>query len=408
VNGRGFRYAARTGAGEAVRGFMQAPSAEVVVASLRSRALFVTAVEPEHPLMRALGRPLQIGMPGRPALLAFFRSFAALVRAGIALRRALDVTIARSRDATLREALRAVAADVDRGSALSTAFRRRPRVFPALHVAMIAAGEAGGILDDVLERLAGLLERDADVRRKLRAALAYPAILLIAAGGLIAFVLAHVIPQFAQMFASFHVPLPPATALLLNVGTVLADPRWWTGCVVVTFASTAALVIAARLPLGALALDRLRLRLPLLGPLLRRAITARIARTLGTLLRSGMDLTAALGVVSPVAGSAAFAAALSQVDGALRAGEPLTAALERHPLFDPLAVALIGVGEETGLLDDMLLRVATYFEADVEAGLTTLGATLEPALLGGLGIVVGFIVFSVFVPLYGLIGSVGQ
>jgi type IV pilus assembly protein PilC len=407
VNGV-YRYAARTTDGELIRGSMEAPTREAVLASLATRALFVTALDREHAVGSAVRRSLHIGVPARSALLAFFRSFATLVRAGVPLRRALEICIARTGDGALREALRAVAADVDRGGAVGDALARRPRVFGRLQIAMIRAGEAGGILDDVLERLASLLERDADVRKKLRAALAYPAAGFTAASVLVVFLLARIVPMFAQMFVAFHVEIPLTTRLLLALGTALAQPALWAGCVAVAVLGAAALTLIARTERGAVALDRARLTLPLFGPLLRRSITARIARTLATLLRSGMDLVAAIGVVRPVAGSPAYARALEQVDVALREGDPLTAPLLESPLFDPLAVALIGVGEETGLLDEMLLRAAAYFESDVEAALATLGATLEPALIGGLGVVVGFIVFSVFIPLYSLIGSVSS
>ena len=167
-----YRYAARTADGELIRGSMEASTREAVLASLAARALFVTALEREHAVGSAVRRSLHIGVPARSALLAFFRSFATLVRAGVPLRRSLEICIARTGDGALREALRAVAADVERGGAIGDALARRPRVFGRLQIAMVRAGEAGGILDDVLERLAALLERDADVRKKLRAALA--------------------------------------------------------------------------------------------------------------------------------------------------------------------------------------------------------------------------------------------
>jgi type IV pilus assembly protein PilC len=210
------------------------------------------------------------------------------------------------------------------------------------------------------------------------------------------------------MFEAFHVELPITTRALLTLGTALGQPALWSGTAIVITVGAIALALSVRSPRVRLALDRRRLALPVIGALLRRAIAARIARTLATLLRSGMDLVAALAVVRPIAGSDAFAAAIGRAAVALREGESLTAALGASPLFDPLLVALVGVGEESGVLDDMLVRIATYFEADVEAALATLAATLEPALIGALGVVVGFIVFSVFLPLYQLIGSVSS
>ncbi len=387
---------------------MEAPSVEAVLASLRTRALFVTAVDRETLLVRTVGRSLHLGAPSRRALLAFFRSFSTLIRAGVPMRRALDVTIERSADGVLRESLRSVLADIEHGSSLSEAMERRPRAFAPLYVAMVRAGEAGGILDDVLERLASFLERDADLRKKVRAALAYPAVVVTAALALVLFLMARIVPMFAQMFDAFHAELPATTRTLLAAGDALQRPATWIVAGGAVALCAASFVTAARTSRGALALDRARLRLPVFGPLLHKVITARIARMLATLLRSGIELVTAIEVVRPVAGSPAYAVALERVAVALRAGDALTTPLEAARLFDPLAVALVRVGEETGLLDEMLLKVAAYFETDVEAAVATLGAVIEPALIGALGVVVGFIVFSVFIPLYALIGSVSK
>jgi type IV pilus assembly protein PilC len=308
----------------------------------------------------------------------------------------------------LRESLRSVLADIEHGTSLGDAMERRPRAFAPLYVAMVRAGEAGGILDDVLERLASFLERDADLRKKVRAALAYPAVVVTTALGLVLFLIARIVPMFAQMFDAFHVELPATTRALLALGGALQQPGAWLAGAAVPAACAAAVAGVARTRHGALVLDHVRLRLPVVGPLLHKAITARIARMLATLLRSGIELVGAIAVVRPVAGSPAYAAALDSVDVALRAGEPLTAPLEASRLFDPLAVALVRVGEETGLVDEMLLKVAAYFESDVEGAIATLGAVLEPALIVALGGIVGFIVFSVFIPLYALIGSVSK
>ncbi|HZO94637.1 MAG TPA: type II secretion system F family protein [Candidatus Baltobacteraceae bacterium] len=403
-----YRYTARTASGELVRGSLEAPSLEAVLANLRTRALFVTGVEREHALAGGVRRRLGLGRPSRRALLAFFRAFSTLIRAGVPIRRALTVTIERCRDAALREALQAVLAEVEHGDALSEALARRPRVFARLDVAMVRAGEAGGILDDVLERLAAFLERDAELRKKLRAALAYPAVVVTAAFGLLTFLLVRIVPMFAQMFAAFHVALPATTVVLLAAASALQRPAPWIGATALALGATATGALLKRTPHGAVVLDRARLAIPVVGPLLHKAITARLARTLATLLRAGVELVAAIEVVRPVAGSAAYAAALRRVDAALREGDALATPLEASRLFDPLAVALVRVGEETGLVDEMLLKVAAYFESDVEAAIATLGAVLEPALIGALGVVVGFIVFSIFLPLYSLIGAVSQ
>jgi len=403
-----YRYTARTIEGDLVRGSMEAPNAEAVLATLRTRALFVTAVDRETTGARRIMQTLRIGSVSRRALLAFFRSFSTLIRAGVAMRRALVVAIDRCGDATLREALRSVLADVEYGSSLSDAMAKRPTAFPRLYVAMIRAGETGGILDDVLERLALFLERDANLRKKVQSALAYPAVVLTAALGLVIFLIARIVPMFSTMFASFNVDLPWTTTLLLNLGRVLQQPLPWIAFGVVIFGGGFLGRQLARTVHGAILIDRIRLRIPIVGALLHKSIMARISRMLATLLRSGIELVTAIDVIVPVAGSALYAQAFERVNASLREGEPLTAPLMDAKLFDPLFVALVHVGEETGLVDEMLFKIAEYFESDVETAIATLGAVIEPALIVFLGGVVGFIVFSIFIPLYSLIGSVSK
>jgi type IV pilus assembly protein PilC len=408
MRARMFRYTARTLDGELVRGSMQAGDVRNVLDLLRSRALFVTAVGTENELADRIGRALRIGGVPHTDLRAFFRSFATLIRAGVSLQRALTVTIERAPDARLAEALRSVLADVEHGTPLSEAMSRRPADFPPLYVAMIRAGEAGGILDDVLDRLAVLLERESALRKKIQTALAYPSIVMLAATSLMLFLIVKIVPMFAQLFDSFHVELPLATQLLLHLGEWLAAPLPWVAAGVALPLLALVAFRAAQSPAGALLVDGARLRLPVVGPLLNKAIAARVVRMLATLLRSGIDLVSALDAIVPVADSPCYARELGRLASALREGEPLAAGLARCDLFDPMFFALASVGEETGLLDEMLLKLAEYFETDVEAAIATLAALIEPALIVVLGGMVAFLVFSIFVPLYSLIGQVAQ
>jgi type IV pilus assembly protein PilC len=403
-----YRYSARTAEGGVVHGFMQAPDVAAVVDLLRARGLFVTAVDPASDLTDRVMRMLRIGTVSRTALLGFFRSFATLIRAGVSIGRGLNVAIERTTDARLAEALRSVLADVEQGTALSFAMGRRPHDFPPLYVAMIRAGEAGGILDDVLDRLAFFLEREAALRKKVQSALAYPAVVISAACVLVVFMIAKIMPMFAQIFASFQVELPLTTQLLIDAGNALAAPLPWLAFFTLGPLAAFALYRFAQTTAGAMSFDRIRLALPIVGPLLNKAICARVARMLATLLRSGVELVGAIDAVVPVAGSAQYARAFAGVNAALRDGEPLARSLTAAGLFDPMFLALVRVGEETGLLDEMLFKIAEYFESDVEAAIATLGAVLEPALILVLGCVVGFIVCSIFIPLYSLIGSISK
>ncbi|MBV9440673.1 MAG: type II secretion system F family protein [Candidatus Eremiobacteraeota bacterium] len=387
---------------------MAAGSAEDVIAMLRTRALVVTSVERESTLAQTFGRPLNARGPSRRALLIFLRSFATLARAGVALPHAVAIATERTSDAVLREALRSVRAQIELGEPLSEAMARRPRVFPHLVIAIVRAGEKGGVLDDALEQLTSFLERDAGLRNRLRSALAYPAIVLTAASVLVVFLLARIVPMFAEMFTSFGAQLPLSTRVLLGTAGLLSHAIvWFVGAGIIVAAGVGGMA-AVRTRRGSLVLDASRLGIPVLGPLLSRTIVARVTRMLATLLRCGIDLVPAIELVRPVAGSPMYSHALRAVEVSLHQGETLSAALRASRRFDPLAVALVAAGEESGLLDEMLLTVARYFEGDAEAAIATLGAVIEPALIGALGLVVGFIVVAIFIPLYSLIGSVGK
>jgi len=387
---------------------MEAESADQVLANLRTRALFVTAIDRADKRLSVLRYSLRLGSPSNTAMLAFYRSFAMLIRSGVSMQRSLNIVIERSENGRLSEALRAVLTDVEDGAALSVALARHPKDFAPVQVAMVGAGEAGGVLDDVLERIATLLEKERGLRKKIQSALAYPTVVLTAAVTLVLFLMIKVVPMFSDMFASFHADLPALTKLLIQAGIALSKPWTWAFLAAAAVCTSIALRLIAGTTSGALVLDDGRLRIPYAGALIRKATTARIARMLGCLLRSGVTLLGAIEVTIPVTGSPRFAAALERVHGALREGDSLSRPLKQLRLFDPLFVALVGVGEETGTVDEMLLKIADYFDADIDAAIATLGAVIEPVLVVFLGGMVGVIVISIFLPLYSLIGSINR
>jgi len=397
-----FRYKARSRQGESVAGILRADSVRAAAIDLQRRSLFVTSLKAGTE-KRRMTLP-EIAGRRRRAVLALFRALSVLVRAGVPLRRALDVSVSHCSDRSLREALRAVVADVEHGSTLSAAFARRPADFSPLQTAMIGAGEAGGVLDDVLDRIADVLERDHTVRKKLQAALIYPALVTVAALALILFLMVHVVPMFASLFARFSAPLPWPTRMLLDLGSVLGSLRA-IPILGVAIAITGGLSRFVKLKQPAW-FDRFKLGAPIIGVIIRYAVVARITRMLGALLRSGVSLLKAIDVVAPVSGSSTYRGALVRVADALRRGEGMYRALQQTLLFDPLTLALVGVGEESGALDTMLNAAADYLDVEVEAAIAALVATLEPVLIGIVGFVVGLIVFSIFLPLYGLIGSI--
>lgn len=401
-----YYYTARDAEGLPVRGALEATSGDTALASLRTRALFVTSLTSACSARGLLTSRLHAGTVRKGALVAFFRSFATLIGAGVPMRRALAVGIKQSSDARLREALSAVSADVDSGLPLSVAVSKRPKEFAPFFVAMIRAGETGGVLDEVLERLAQFTERERASRKRLVSALTYPALVASTALALIVFLLSSIVPMFASLYAQLHVELPPATALLLEIGYRARAPHilLLSGALIVAAASVSAL--ALRTSSGQLFVDTNKLRIPVMGAILRKSALARLARTLGSLLKSGVGLVTSIEVATDVVGNRAYAKNLHEVRQGLRAGDPFAYILGQSPLYDPLLTQMIVVGEESGTLDSMLLRVAEHYELDVETALSALGSTLEPVLILALGGAVGFIVFSIFIPLYTLIGSI--
>ena len=401
-----FAYTARSGDGTFVAGALQADSLDQALSHLRTRSLFVTSLEPRASIRGAAAGAFTVLPVSPSARLAFFRALATLVDAGVPLHRALEVTIAQCSDARLREALHAIAADIASGLPLSMAMSRRPREFSPLFVAMVRAGETGGVLDEVLDRLASMLEMDRAVRKRLAAALAYPAIVTCAAIALVLFLVATIVPAFAGMFAEMHVALPLTTRALIAVGEMMRSPN----AVAVSAALPVAMVLAIRLARRSRAVaphvDRATFAVPIFGALLKKALIARIARTLGTLLRSGVPLLVALDACGDVANAREYEQMLQSVAQGLEEGHAMSARFQESGLFDPLFVQLVRVGEETGTLDAMLVRVADYLDVDVESGIAALGSVVEPLLLIVLGAAVGTIVASVLVPLYSVIGSI--
>ncbi|MGH7683437.1 MAG: type II secretion system F family protein, partial [Vulcanimicrobiaceae bacterium] len=294
MNLRSFRYAARTLQGTSIAGIVRAESASTAAIDLQRRALVVTSV-----------RESKAGSGGygwrrRRALHGFYRAFSVLLRSGVVMRRALGVAIAHCREQDLQEALGAVLSDVEHGSSLSAAMSRRPREFPPLHTAMIGAGEVSGALDDVLERIATLLDRDHVVRKRIQSSLAYPAVVACAATCVIIFLIARVVPMFAGMFRQFGAPLPMPTRVLLSLSTILNSPGFLIAISCVAF--LICVVVRTTIRFREESLDRVRLGIPFWGRIVRMAIVARIARMVGLLLGCGLSILPSIDAALPVCG----------------------------------------------------------------------------------------------------------
>jgi len=401
-----YAYTARNGEGRFVAGSLQAENREQALAHLRTRTLFVTSISAAGSATSVIGSIVTAWPISAAARTAFFRSFATLIRAGVPIRRALDVVVESCRDARLREAFRSVSSDIESGSELSTAMSRRPREFSRLFVAMIRAGELGGALDDILERLATLLERHLAVRKKVRAALGYPVIVASAALGLVLFLVGSTVPAFASMFAEMRVTLPWSTRVLIAAGNALKNPLVWGAVAAIPPLILGTIRAGRRSQRIAIRIDQFVLALPVFGAVLRKAVITRFSRTLGTLLLSGVPLLEAIGAANDVIDNAVYSRLTRDLSAALREGTSIAVALEQSSLFEGLFLQLVRVGEETGTLDAMLLRIADYYELDVETAVAALGSVIEPILMIALGALVGVIVASILIPLYSMIGSI--
>ncbi len=402
----GYFYAARTRLGRPLRGTLDAESIEHALAHLHGRSLYVISLEPINSAGGMVRSLVSLRRVDRGSLSTLFRSLATMIAAGVTLRKALAVAIDTCANERLREALESIASQVESGSPLSLAMEHRGHEFPRLFAMMIRAAETAGTLDSALLRVADLLEREGLMRARIYGALTYPAIVAATSLGLVVFLLAKTMPSFAAMFAQLHVPLPRSTALLIEIGDFLGKPtNWWGG-----LAGMVALACVARclrsLPAARQRYDLVVLRLPFVGRVVKNLNVARFARTLGTMLVSGVNLEVALGATRGVLGNGLYAGHVDEIGRSIRAGGSIATVMGEGGLFDPLFMQLVRVGEETGSLDQMLLRLAEHHERAVESALSTAGDALEPMLIILLGAVVGTIVSSILVPLYSIIGSI--
>jgi type IV pilus assembly protein PilC len=400
-----FYYAGRAFDGRRIRGSIEATSRNAAARHLRGRSVFVTSLETNATIRGAwnsLALTLRFSTASRSA---FFRSFATLIGAGIPVRAALE-TLIRGSDGPFGETLRSLAAEVEGGTAFSKALELHPREFSQVAVAIVKAGEAGGSLDDALRVLADLEDRDRSLRKRVGAAMTYPVAVALAASVLVLFLLANTMPAFSAMFESMHVAVPVVTRILMAIGRRLGEPLPWS----LLAALALSIVVAARrfkssrAPWAAV-VDRLRLRVPLLGGVVAKTIVARFARTLGSLLSAGVDIVNALDAAAGVVDGPVHRNGLLASNEALRRGETLESAFEASRLFDVTFLQLLRAGEEGGSIDAMLLRLAQYYELDVETALASLTSAIEPILICALGAAIGTIVASIIIPLYSMIGN---
>jgi type IV pilus assembly protein PilC len=337
-------------------------------------------------------------------LAVFTRQFSVMIDAGLPLVQCLEILAGQQENKTFESVLTTTRASVEGGTTLSAAMRQHDKVFDALYVNLVEAGEAGGILDTILQRLANYIEKNVKLKRAVKSALVYPVAVLLVAGGVITLLLWKVVPIFATLFLGLGVDLPLPTRIVIALSNFVGSI--FGLMILVFFAGVAiALKLWHATENGRYILDGLLLKLPLVGILLRKIAVARFTRTLGTLISSGVPILEGLDITARTAGNAVIEKALGQVRKALEQGKNLADPLKETNVFPGMVTQMIGVGEQTGAMDAMLQKIADFYEEEVDAAVKDLLAALEPAMIVFLGVVVGGIVISMYLPLFSLIGK---
>ena len=399
-----FRYSARDGSGRVVAGAIDAASEVAVVAKLQEMGFYVTSLEEAAPragVRFALNRLRGVSLHD---LTILFRQFSTMVSSGLSMLRTLSVLEVQTENPKLRQVVNDLRTDVQEGKSLSEATGRHPRTFSNLVVSMIRAGEIGGVLDEILQRVATFLEKDLALRQKVRAAVTYPIAIFVFAIGIIFFLVFFILPQFIGFFEGLDLVLPAPTRMLIwFTRTVTA---YWYVILGVIVGAIFALRRYIGTPAGRMRFDRFKLRVPIFGPLVHKVTVSRFSRTLSTLISSGVPIMQALEVVAGAVDNKVLTKAIEEVRTSIREGESIALPLQASGIFPPMVVQMTAVGEETGQLDGMLAKVADFYDAEVETTLAQLTSIIEPLLILFLGFVVGFIVLSFYLPLYTLITGI--
>ena len=345
----------------------------------------------------------------KPKLLMIFtRQLATLIDAGLPLLRGLNVLSKQERDPVLKSTINKLADSIQGGSTFSEGLAQHPRIFNNLYVNMVKAGELGGVLEVVLTRLAEFQEKAQKIKNKVAAAMVYPIIVMVLAVGIMTFLLVFIVPRFQAIFHDMlgDKPLPAITVFVIGISTFVQD-HWAIG-----LAAVAGVIVgykvAARTRAGCDLLDRIKLRMPLFGDLIRKTAISRFSRTLGTLVTSGVPILQALTITRETAGNSVIARAISQVHDRVKEGESIGLPLETSGAFPPMVTSMIDVGEETGELPEMLLKIAEVYDDEVDNSVAALTAMLEPMMIVFLAVVVGTIVVALFMPLISIISGLQQ
>ncbi|VBB06879.1 bacterial general secretion pathway protein f signature [Lucifera butyrica] len=399
-----FTYKAKDRLGQVFEGSILAESEAAVAIHIREKGYFITQIREQRRTASLLGRLEEWQGVKIKELAVFCRQFATMVDAGVPLITCLNILIEQAGSKRLKTVLQDVYKRVREGEALSRAMADYPRVFPEIMVNMIEAGEVGGVMDDMLTRLAAHFEKEYKLNEKVKSSLTYPAVVISMAVVVVIFILTFVLPTFMNMFKNMKVELPMPTRMLLAISGFLRQD--WPLLIVLLLAGTIGLGFAYKQERVRFFIDSFLLRLPVYGVLLRKIAIARFSRTLSTLVRGGVSLITALEVVKRTTGNLNMITALTRAQKDVKEGLSLANTLAACQVFTPMVVQMTAIGEESGTLDTMLEKIADFYENEVDDMVGRLSSIMEPVIVGILGVVIGFIVISIMLPLFDVITNV--
>ncbi|OGB91714.1 MAG: pilus assembly protein PilC [Candidatus Rokubacteria bacterium RIFCSPLOWO2_12_FULL_69_21] len=398
-----FVYTGRTRGGQTITGEMDAGNREAVVAKLRSQQITATAVRPKP---RDITIPGFGGGVGEKDIVVFTRQFATMIDAGLPLVQCLEILASQQENKVFKKALTEIRQSVEGGLTFAAALKQHPKVFTSLYANMVEAGEAGGILDTILNRLAQYMEKAMSLKKKVKSAMIYPSTIVSVAMVVVIFLLIFVIPTFKSMFEGFGATLPLPTQIVLEMSRIVRQNflvgigaivggivalKWWYGT-----------------PGGNWTIDALLLKAPVFGILIRKVSVAKFTRTLGTLISSGVAILDGLEITARTAGNKVVEAAIMKTRASISEGKTIAEPLKDSGVFPPMVVQMIAVGEQTGALDDMLGKIADFYDEEVDTAVGNLTSLLEPMLMVFLGVIIGGVVIAMYLPIFKLVSVVGK
>ncbi len=396
-----YAYTAIDSSGKTIRATVEAETESAVVARLREQSLTITQVKRASKAAKAAVAKKKMKSK---SLVVFSRQFATMIDAGIPILRCLEILSGQMKDPALKYAIDVIASDVKGGLALNDAMVKHPNCFNRLYVNMIRAAELGGILDTILDRLAGFLEYESEIKGKIKSAMMYPVLVLIFSQVMLFALFTFVLPKFKDIFNGMNVQMPPITAMLFKIGDFMSQ-FWWL-IILGGIGGFFGFKQWGKTARGRYTIDFFKLKIPIVGDLALKMSVARFTRTFGTLINSGVPMMRSLEIVGETLGNVVLTRAIDDTRASIREGNKLSLPLSQSGLFPTMVTTMIDIGEESGRLSEMLVKVGDFYDQEVESTVKGLTSMIEPLLIMFLGCVVGFIAISIMTPIFKLVNSV--